>query len=295
MICCFIAISVSYGQIPKQIYKSDSSKTEGFNYVIPSLNMEKAKDTETVVVILNGFLESPYSVFFESDLVEAFDKAGYTTIIPVLSKSNDGLYLIDAYIKKVHTLITDYLLEKKLPKDSKIILGGFSLGGTRAIKTYIHNLASSDQLNITHVFAIDPPLDFRRFLTAEKKSNHLELTPILANETDPQRLDRYIDSISIFNYEKLENFNTSLFKNIKLRIYNEPDLDWQFNHRNRNLMDLNLIDQSILTNHLKSIFPDADVELILSKIKGLRRQTNQRNPHSWNIVDTHELVKWLSP
>lgn len=60
-------------------------------------------------------------------------------------------------------------------------------------------------------------------------------------------------------------------------------------------MDLNLIDQSILTNHLKSIFPDADVELILSKIKGLRRQTNQRNPHSWNIVDTHELVKWLSP
>lgn len=114
MICCFIAISVSYGQIPKQIYKSDSSKTEGFNYVIPSLNMEKAKDTETVVVILNGFLESPYSVFFESDLVEAFDKAGYTTIIPVLSKSNDGLYLTDAYIKKVHTLITDYLLEKKI-------------------------------------------------------------------------------------------------------------------------------------------------------------------------------------
>ena len=63
------------------------------------------------------------------------------------------------------------------------------MGGTRAIKAYIHNLESRNKFNITHVFAIDPPLDFHGLLFAEKKNNNLELTTILTKETNTQDLE----------------------------------------------------------------------------------------------------------
>jgi hypothetical protein len=104
---------------------------------------------------------------------------------------------------------------------------------------------------------------------------------------------------SFLNYENVSpylasknNINNIIgIKDLKVRLYTEPALDWQKQNRNRKYEDLNAytIEKfylSLQKNGCKK------VELIKTENKGYRAD-GRRHPHAWSIVDREGLLMWM--
>ena len=283
-------ISFCYAQLPLNLIKSDSTLSENFNYIAgaPTPNQTKG-----VVVLLPGLFDPPLSIFFESDLPLILNKLNYSIIIPVLSQKGDKFDLSDRSLNQLVNLITQYIQTTNLRQDVPIILGGFSIGGTRILKACTFKDNSLRRLNIRHVFVIDPPMDLNRLLNSEAKYGQNFLKGVIEKEMGTVDAEK-LASLSILDINKIDSTKPITVNGVKIRIYNEPAIEWQMENRKRDLLDINLLDQSVYVNHIKRKHPDIDIQLIISKIEGLRRQTGDRNPHSWNIVDTDEFIDWIS-
>ncbi|MDR2285300.1 MAG: hypothetical protein LBE37_18965 [Sphingobacterium sp.] len=276
-------------QLPKGLAKSDSTQVENFNY---TLHAPRPNETKGLVVLLPGLFDPPLSIFFESNLPHVLNELNYAVIVPVLSQRGDKFDLSDVTINRLGKLITQYIHASSLRQDIPIILGGFSIGGTRVLKACTVKDSTMSALNISHVFAIDPPLDLNRLLASELKYDEDFLSETLKMEIGELNEEK-LASLSVVNINNLAGTTPPHAKGINIRIYNEPALEWQIGIRKRDLLDLNLLDQSVYVNYIKRKHPDLKMELIRSKIEGVRKQTGDRNPHSWNIVDTAELVDWI--
>ena len=283
-------ISFCHAQLPPNMIKSDSTLLENFNYIVGAPIPDQ---TEGVVVLLPGLFDPPLSIFFESDLPLILNKLNYSIIIPVLSQKGDKFDLSDRSLNQLVNLITQYIQTSNLRQDVPIILGGFSIGGTRILKACTFKDNPLGRLNISHVFAIDPPLDLNRLLSSEAKYGQNFLKGVLEKEMGTVDTEK-LTSLSILDINKADSTQPPSVNGIKIRIYNEPAIEWQMDNRKRDLLDLNLLDQSVYVNHIKRKHPDIDIQLVISKIEGMRKQTGDRNPHSWNIVDTDEFIDWIS-
>lgn len=285
-----IGIGNSLAQLPKGLAKSDSTLLENFNY---TLDAPRPNETKGVVVLLPGLFDHPLSVFFESDLPAVLNELNYSVIIPVLSQKGDKFDLSEQSVRNLGKLITQYLEVSNLRLDTPVILGGFSIGGTRILKSCAIENSVMAALNISHIFAIDPPLDMRRLLTSDAKYNQNFLKETLENEMGELNEEK-LALLSLVDINNIGSIPSLNIKGAKVRFYNEPALEWQIGTRKRDLLDLNLLDQSVYVNFMNRKFPDTNIELILSKIEGTRKQTGDRNPHSWNIVDTDEFIDWIN-
>ena len=89
-----------------------------------------------------------------------------------------------------------------------------------------------------------------------------------------------------------ENVNNYLnFKNIAIRAYTEPDVNWWIETRRKDYYSMNSIDLAALINALK-IAGNENAELITTQNKGYLPDRT-RHPHSWSIVDEIEMVDWF--
>ena len=283
-------IDKSIAQLPKGLWKSDSTQKENFNYIVAA---PTPNQTKGVVVLLSGLFDPPLSIFFESDLPLTLNKLNYSIIVPVLSQKGDRFDLSDKSLDQLDKLITQYIQTSNLRQEVPIILGGFSIGGTRVLKACTSKDNPLGRLNISHVFAIDPPMDLNRLLTSEVKYGQNFLKGVLEKEMGNVDTEK-LAYLSILDINNTDSIRPPSVNGIKIRIYNEPAIEWQMQNRKRDLLDLNLLDQSVYVNHIKRKYPDIDIQLIISKIEGIRKQTGERNPHSWNIVDTDEFIDWIS-
>jgi hypothetical protein len=85
--------------------------------------------------------------------------------------------------------------------------------------------------------------------------------------------------------------NIKYLTNIKTRFYCEPDLKWQLENKNRTYEELNTY---VLENASQTLLKSGSkhTELIQTQNRGIRAD-GTKHPHSWNIVDGVELVKWM--
>lgn len=81
-------------------------------------------------------------------------------------------------------------------------------------------------------------------------------------------------------------------KNLKIRLYTEPDLKWWKENRKNDFEDLNAFYIEKLSDILKSEFGNKNVELIKTENKGYRAN-GERHPHSWAIVNEKDLMIWM--
>ncbi|WP_164113042.1 MULTISPECIES: hypothetical protein [Sphingobacterium] len=277
-------------QLPQNLTKSDSTLIENFNYTV---NAPRPNEAKAVAVLMPGLYDHPLSIFFESNLAQLLHDLNYAVIIPVLSQKGDRFDLSSKSVLQLSGLIKQYIHTSNLPQDIPVILGGFSIGGTRALKACSANDSPMKELNISHIFAIDPPLDLNRLLASEAKYGQTFLKEVLAKEIG-QLDNEKLASLSLVNINNSGSIAPPAIKGVKVKIYNEPAIEWQIESRKRDLLDLNLLDQSVYVNFLNRTHSDVNIELVLSKIDGMRKQTGERNPHSWNIVDTDEFIYWIS-
>jgi hypothetical protein len=223
-----------------------------------------------------------------------------------VTTNNPAEYLFEkSKMKELEGYINEAIKKNNIPKDNMLYCG-MSLAGTRALKmaAFSQSKESAYKLIPKAIAICDAPLDMVRNYHECKKASELNLNPIGASEsewivsylksnlngTPTKALNNYIN-YSPFCYTAENGGNAKAFKNIYLRCYTEPDVNWWIENRGRDYYGMNAIDLAALVNQIK-ISGGKKAELITTVGKGFR-EDGSRHPHSWSIVDEKELVEWF--
>lgn len=254
---------------------------------------------EACMILFPGFGETAEDVLKQTSLPRMAAQKGITTIIPVLQ---DGIltFGFDPISQtKLDDIIKDAYQRYNL-YDKKLFIGGFSMGGTTAVK-----YAERTDNKPNALFAIDSPLDIERFFL----SNHRDIR--VFNKDKDDEIYKYLENriIEIMggtpemvssNYRNISPFTLSdttqasirTLVDIPVRVYIEPNMQWWLKERNTDCFGQNIIDCSAFINQLTKL-GNTDAELIISEHKGYRKPDNIYHPHSWTIVDNKDLLNWL--
>ncbi|HRG33085.1 MAG: hypothetical protein JNK69_02105 [Saprospiraceae bacterium] len=251
------------------------------------------------IFLIPGFGETAENVLLQTDLPNKLAINGICTIIPTFQ---DGVlsFGVDSLSQQTFDKILKDVTSKHKLIGHKFYIGGFSIGGSCAIK-YAENAA----IKPTAIFAIDPPLDFERYynsairnirLSRDKEANpeNVYMVDRLEKETGGTPTTNLIDYYNISPYSFSDTTQSAVKKltKIPLRIYTEPDINWWLKERGEDFTSMNATECSAMINELNRL-GNQNAELITTQNKGYRKPDNRRHPHSWNIVDHEELIQWL--
>ena len=249
--------------------------------------------------LLPGFGETAKIVLQQTDLPQKLASNGILTIIPTFQ---DGVlsFGVDSLSQQTFDKIFKDVTSKHKLIDQKFYIGGFSIGGSCAIK-----YAENSTIKPDAVFAIDPPLDFERFYNSAKRDIRLSVNsnPNQESVYMVNRIEKVMNGTpktALANYYRISPYSFSdttqtAIKNLlktPLRIYSEPDVNWWLKERSTDFTSMNSTECSAFINELNKL-GNNNANLITTQNKGFRKPDNFRHPHSWSIVDNDELVKWL--
>lgn len=290
----FILIN-AFGQKIEKVFldKNDSSKNCYTIIYPPKLPWRG------YIFIIPGFGETAERVLEQTDLPKLTASSGLLTIIPTFQ---DGVlsFGIDSLSQQSFNNIVLDVKEKHKLTDHNYYVGGFSIGGSVAIK-----FAENATIKPTAVFAIDPPLDLERYYNSSKREIRLSVnkSPDEERVYFIERLEKEMGGSPetvLKNYYKTSPYSFSdtsqtAIKNIvklPLRIYSEPDIYWWLKENAEDFTGMNVTECSAMINELNRL-GNTKAELIITQNKGYRKPNNSRHPHSWSIVNNNELIEWL--
>ncbi|MDQ0968054.1 hypothetical protein QFZ20_003457 [Flavobacterium sp. W4I14] len=243
-----------------------------------------------VLFLVPGFLESPTAVTAQSSIVQEANKKGLAVVMVNLTPNNESFPIDKKSLNTLGKMINEFYHKNKLQPALALYLGGFSIGGTTALKFYAEK---NKELKISKVFAIDPPLDMVRLRKSLSKGREKGFVVKLDTlNTDHRPQEQSLKELSVYNPDYTEQNMLPDYHSTALRIYSEPDILWWINNRNMDLSDMNVTDCAGYINKLKQKSQDNKVELVLTKDRGLRNNT-QKHPHSWSIAEPVDLITWL--
>ena len=178
------------------------------------------------------------------------------------------------------------------------------LGGSVALTLSEHLVETNSYLKPKGVFLVDSPIDlFALYESSQKDILRKDFSE--ERLTEPKWIINYfedefggkdsllsnIQKVSPFTL-KTENINNiKNLKNSKLRFYTEPDTLWWKETRQTDFESTNAFTLQ-KTNEVLENKNWKNVKLIQTKNKGYRAN-GERNPHSWSIVDTDDLINWI--
>lgn len=167
-----LLVNLVKSQKNEKVYlRLEDSSTLYYKAILPNENKIKG-----VLVLMPGLGETAEDVCVQTNLPQLAAQNQLLTIIPILQ---DGVYSfgIDNMSQKYLNKIIDSVLVKYQISPLKLFIGGFSIGGSAAIK-----YAERARIKPCAVFAIDPPLDFERFYNATKRSIRISRNKISTKE-----------------------------------------------------------------------------------------------------------------
>lgn len=249
--------------------------------------------------LIPGFGETAEDVLQQTDLPNKLALSGILTIIPTFQ---DGVlsFGIDSLSQQTFNRILAAVTSKHPLKDKKLYVGGFSIGGSCAIK-----YAENATIKPIAVFAIDPPLDLERYynsakrdirLSKDNKANeeYVYMVDRIEKETGGNPTTHLAEYYKISPYSFSDTTQSAIKKlaNIPLRIYTEPDINWWLKEFGADFTNINATLCSAMINELNKL-GNKNAVLLTTENKGYRKPDNKRHPHSWSIVDNDELIQWL--
>lgn len=204
---------------------------------------------------------------------------------------------LDGYLKEI-------IREYDVPP-TNILYCGMSLAGTRALRMAIYQTDFSGTNPAPCAIAIcDAPLDMMRFYTELKKAKERDVHPAAANEGAwvSAYLKRYLkgepnEAVENYTYYSPYTYtddggpHLDKLKDIAIRAYTEPDVEWWMTTRGKDYYGMNAIDMAALIKDLR-FKGNERAELMLTKDKGIK-PNGERHPHSWSIVDERDLIDWF--
>lgn len=262
--------------------------------------------TKGFMVIMPGAGTEPAELLNETKLPLVAAQQGYAVFIPKLvpfnmidrEKDNNQLLL--------ESLITEVVIKYNLPKD-KFIIGGHSIGGQQALFYAEQSfMGNKSILQPALVFGVDPPLDMKRLY--ETKTRYLELNPP-PKEEHPLNESEFI--VQVFNamydgspaqnpkeYERVSAYyrgaanggNIQYLKNVPVRLYADPDIDWILNNWKTPVEHTNLADITAAIIQL-NILGNKNATFVNCLGKGFKPD-GTRHVHQFSMLDVNEFLTW---
>lgn len=263
-----------------ELYKINNSKNT--LVLFPSAS-DKAKDTRREFNILGKASASGVSMMFMN--------------------FNRHLWLDDIQTKKLASDLESAFKENNISLSS-VYIGGLSIGGNVALTLSNYLYESNSGLKPQGVFIVDSPIDLYALYTSsvvDTKNPNLNK----ARLAEPKGIIKYFEKEFgkgdqlLSQLSKLSPYtqrnNTVSIESLaesQLRFYTEPDKEWYKENRQTEFEFTNAYSIQQFVQHLEKDLDWKHVELIETSDKGYRSD-GSRNPHSWSIVDTDNLLSWI--
>ena len=269
---------------------------ENENYILK----KPQSDLLGTLILFGGYPESPEIVMEEFEIDSLANK---NNIAVLHVKFNRRLWLEENEKLGLTSMLEEAFGLHKLPSDN-VFLGGFSSGGNIALLLSNYLIEEKSKVQPEGIFVVDSPVNLRTLykwfkLDAEQKSNtelvqqSLSILSIFEKKFgDDQGGTRSYETESPFNYATRSINNLRSLKNVKIRLYTEPDTVWWKNNFDKDYDEINAFYIKELSIELEKQFKSRSVELIETKNKGFRKN-GDRHPHSWSIINKQELLQWM--
>jgi hypothetical protein len=254
--------------------------------------------------LVPGMFQKAQEVLRQSDLPKIAAEKGILTVIPTF-KSGISSLGIDSLTQISFLEILAHVTNRHKLIDQPFYVGGFSIGGTCAIKYAELALKNNYSVKPAAVFAIDAPLDFERMYNVSKRElTFLDLDEELVAENKymikrfeqefggpPDRFLTAYHTASPYSFNDTTRRAINPLANLPLRLYTEPDIQFWMT-LGVDYYGLNSVDLAALASDLNKM-GNKKATLITTVDKGYRKPDNKRHPHSWSIAEPKDLVKWL--
>lgn len=290
-----------------------SAQNYQYTFNIPGDSTYNCYLTATPKGKIKGLLVRDYSYLPDIAIPSRYEweqialDSGLMVLYTATTKTYPELYLYDEPMAILDNLINEVVTKYSIPKD-KIVIGGMSSSGTRAVRytQYCEQGKSRNGIKIAGVFGVDPPLDNERFYLSSKqildkglgKGHQDEAKMIMAfykkhigGSPRKKRFYKVYVATSAYTDSHIEGGNAKWLKDVPIRLYHEPDIDWWLKERNESYIHTNSPDIAGLINTLQ-VMGNNQAELITTTGKGYLRD-GTRHPHSWTIVNEPDLINWV--
>lgn len=295
-----LLMTISFGQKLETVYLDDKDTTANMYIAL----VPQHTPINSFLFLLDGFGSAPRNVLVETDLPGYAALQGILTILPILKTG--PLYFgsdnaSQQSLKEMIELVeTQYHLKGK-----PFYIGGFSIGGTCAVK--YAELANQKNFPVIPkaVFAVDPPLDWERFYNAARRVVRLSEKSKINSEVSymidriekemggsPQTAIENYYNQSPYSYSDTTQRAVKALLKTPVMIITEPDIQWWLQQRGYDYSYINCMDQAAMINELQKAGNDKAV-LVTTTNKGFRPPNHTRHPHSWSIADPQQVVQWL--
>jgi len=281
-------------QVAEKEVKTEIYKTKDFEIIKP------IKDSKAVLILFGGYGENPDDIKREFKILNIAKK---NLISLVLMNYSQKLWLEENEKNNLAKLLQN-TLEKYGLNNKDIYIGGFSSGGI--ISLHISNFimgARQFYIEPKGVFIVDSPIDLLELHKASMKNISRNFSDISVQESNwlintlENKLGNPINGIleyekySVYTLETNHTENLNRLKNTKIRLYTEPDIEWWKKNRmadyeQMNAYHIKMLSEALYNRDFKK------VEYIPSENKGYRN-SGERHPHSWSIIDKEDLIDWI--
>lgn len=292
VICTLLPIILSACSTTKQTLQTVKTELDkqnsDKNYYVAVLPDKKPIDS--YLVLIPGFGESAENVLTSSSLPTKAAEAGIAVFIPILQNGCDTYSFSSESQENLQIIVNDIQTRYDL-SNADYTIGGFSMGGAAALR-YAEN--ATDKRPIA-AFAIDSPLDYERFRYATERDVKSYQKGIAEGDSIYLKLLEDITPLvkdSPYLLSDTTHKAILPLKDIPIRYYIEPAEQWWLDNRQTDVLGLNILDGTAFINDLRLIGNDR-AELITTTNKGYRNNGKTYHPHSWTIVDSDDIIKWI--
>lgn len=300
LVICTCFFKTADAQKVETVYLDPNDSTSNFYIIVypPKLPWSG------YMFLIQGMFQQAEDLFVQTDLPMHAAQQGILTIIPVF-RTGISSFGMDTATQASFLEILHHVNSHHKLMDQPFYVGGFSIGGTCAVKYAELALKYDYPIKPAAIFAIDSPLDFERMYNAILREKRL-LPPGKEPQAEGEYILRRLNDVFggtpeqvMQNYFKMSpySFNDTSqqaikpLKNLPIRLYTEPDVIWWLRD-GTDYAGMNAFDFAAMTNELTRL-GNASMEMITTANRGYRKPDNERHPHSWSIVDPQDLVKWL--
>ncbi len=228
-------------------------------------------------------------------------------IITILSGNPLDFYFNNDIMKEVAKRLQSILIGNNL-REKPVYFTGLSLAGTRCLKLaiFLQRNKPTYWVQPSAVAIVDAPLDMVRFWDAENRAVINNFYPDASDEgrwvtyllkenlgTPQENFNNYVDYSPIV-YTEADGGNAKYLRNVPVRAYHEPDINWWIEKRRKDYYSMNSIDLAALINQLKLLHND-ESELITT-CQDRKEFDEGSSPHtdiSLSGIDYSELLDWF--
>ena len=280
------------------IYVNDEESTDLFYYALSP----KDKIQGTLVLFPPTWQTTENVINHNIELVKLAYSNNLLIVIPSI---NYNLCLDDVSMSFINETFKN-VIDRYSPPLDQFVFGGFSLGGMNAIRytEMAYENDSNTAVKPIAVYGVDPPLDFARLYHSFERTIQKKFSQPAMHEAkdyiqklnyqfggSPEDFANVYVQHSMYSKSEEDGGNAKYLSTIPVRIYCDPDIDWQLKERRMDYYDMNAVDQIAMINHLHLI-GNEDAEIINSLGKGYRPD-GRWHPHSWSLVDSEECIEWI--